>query len=618
MHGRFKKLYAVLMLVSFVFASVSPAFAVGIFEGKIFSEVGDKTDFAGYNWMLFKKDDKSGYIITTEGIGSSVFRYGTSDVNLYYSSVLRGKVNDYEKEMKSYTGPQLTWAEVNGTADGKNYIEKHDMSECAMMKPVTRYDDLLYILSVVEAEVLPADILRLGRFKDWWLRSKGSMGPLRVATIHHDVWGNPYVDYPGCKISDTLLVRPALQINLQSPIFAQTAFKTAPTGGKADVKVGDGFTLKDYDGSGGWKLTETDRSIPVPNATLTALAHWTIAIGNIVTVKYSGVKTGENTYLSALLYDNNGNLINYAKVADTSTNGSGEAQLSFKNLSLPSWNCKVAFVSEQVSGDNEPDRFSAPTAMYNVILTSNDGLDGKALLLPDSELPEQLKIKDEIKQTLPVPVLSPEQITGVSGLTEAVSKTRLGMTVEQSVGAEDKQTAKFKILLGNKIKDYNKNKRLAVLIADKAEQAADADDSAILMSDEDDFDTVITTAGEPDVAISTDNKIVCNGKAAGEARAAVEDGSGAKIGLADGGTLELTKYTAFKAEYEEDGDCGVISFSVPEYGKYFKNGTTGIIVAELNEDAKFDGEKSSSSGCNAGFGAFALLGVLGLFYRKKK
>ena len=191
------------------------------------------------------------------------------------------------------------------------------------------------------------------------------------------------------------------------------------------------------------------------------------------------------------------------------------------------------------------------------------------------------------------------------------------MTVEQSGGAEDKQTAKFKILLGNKIKDYNKNKRLAVLLPDKAEQAADADDSAILMSDEDDFDTVITTAGEPDVAISTDNKIVCNGKAAGEARAAVADGSGAKIGLADGGTLELTKYTAFKAEYEEDGDCGVISFSVPEYGKYFKNGTTGIIVAELNEDAKFDGEKSSSSGCNAGFGAFALLGVLGLFYRKK-
>ena len=617
MHGRFKKLYAILMLVSFVFTSVSPAFAVGIFEGKIFSEVGEKTDFAGYNWMLFKKDDKSGYIITTEGIGSSVFRNGISDANLYYSSVLRGKVNDYEKEMKSYTGPQLTWAEVNGTADGKNYIEKHDMSDCLVMRPA-QYDDLLYILSVVEAEVLPADILRLGRDKDWWLRSKGAMGPLRAADIHHDLWGNPIVDYPGEVISETLLVRPALQINLQSPIFAQTAFKTAPTGGKADVKVGDGFTLKDYDGSGGWKLTETDRSIPVPNATLTALAHWTIAIGNIVTVKYSGVKTGENMYLSALLYDNNGNLINYAKVADTSTNGSGEAQLSFKNLSLPSWNCKVAFVSEQVSGDDKPDRFSAPTAMYNVILTSNDGLEGKALLLPDSELPEQLKIKDEITQTLPVPVLSPEQITGVSGLTEAVSKTRLGMTVEQSGGAEDKQTAKFKILLGNKIKDYNKNKRLAVLLPDKAEQAADADDSAILMSDEDDFDTVITTAGEPDVAISTDNKIVCNGKAAGEARAAVADGSGAKIGLADGGTLELTKYTAFKAEYEEDGDCGVISFSVPEYGKYFKNGTTGIIVAELNEDAKFDGEKSSSSGCNAGFGAFALLGVLGLFYRRKK
>ncbi len=595
MHGKlksFKKLYAVLMLVTFVFASVSPAFAVGIFEGKIFSEVGDKTDFAGYNWMLFKKDDKSGYIITTEGIGSSVFRNGISDANLYYSSVLRGKVNDYEKEMKSYTGPQLTWAEVNGTADGKNYIEKHDMSDCANMRP-RQYDDLLYLLSVVEAEVLPADILRLGRDKDWWLRSKGSMGPLRVATIHHDVWGNPYVDYPGCEISDTLLVRPALQINLQSPIFGQTAFKTAPTGGKADVKVGDGFTLKDYDGSGGWKLTETDRSIPVPNATLTALAHWTIAIGNIVTVKYSGVKTGENMYLSALLYDNNGNLINYAKVADTSTNGSGEAQLSFKNLSLPSWNCKVAFVSEQVSGDDKPDRFSAPTAMYNVILTSNDGLEGKALLLPDSELPEQLKIKDEIKQTPPI-FITTEQITGVSGLTEAVSKTRLAMTVEQSGGTKDKQTAKFKIMLGKKIENYDKTKPLAVLIADKAED--DKSGTTEIHVAELNEGAIINSESAP----VADNKIVCNGKAAGEARAAVADGSGAKIGLADGVTPELPQYTAFKAEYEEDGDYGVISFSVPEYGKYF------------------DREESSSDGCNAGFGAFALLGVLGLFYRKKK
>ena len=596
MHGKlksFKKLYAILMLVSFVFASVSPAFAVGIFEGKIFSEVGEKTDFAGYNWMLFKKDDKSGYIITTEGIGSTVFRYGTSDANLYYSSELRRKVNEYEAEMKSYTGPQLTWAEVNGTADGKNYIEKHDMSECAMMKPVTRYDDLLYLLSVVEAEVLPADILRLGRDKDWWLRSKGSMGPLRAADIHHDVWGNPIVDYPGEVISETLLVRPALQINLQSPIFAQTAFKTAPTGGKADVKVGDGFTLKDYDGSGGWKLTETDRSIPVPNATLTALAHWTIAIGNIVTVKYSGVKTGENMYLSALLYDNNGNLINYAKVADTSTNGSGEAQLSFKNLSLPSWNCKVAFVSEQVSGDDKPDRFSAPTAMYNVILTSNDGLEGKALLLPDSELPEQLKIKDEITQTSPI-FITTEQVTGVSGLTKVDSKTRLTMTVEQSGGAKDKQTAKFKIMLGKKIENYDKTKPLAVLIADKAED--DKSGTTEIHVAELNEGAIINSESAP----VADNKIVCDGKAAGKVIAAVADGSGAKIRLADGVTPELPQYTAFKAEYEEDGDYGVISFSVPEYGKYFQS------------------EKSSSSGCNAGFGAFALLGVLGLFYRRKK
>ncbi len=480
MQSKLKKLFAVLILAGAVLAFCSPAMAR-------FSEVGDTIDFAGYNWILIKKDANSGYLIAKGAINDTPFKADGSS-NKYSESDLRKKVNECEEKLKNYTGPQLTWDCVNGTADGKNYIEKHDMTEKDRnpgFSSMNEYDDLLYVLSFYEAaEAFEARKVRSHFQEDGndvlgWLRSTNPKSTKTGCYVLADQTGTRgsardsfdleyVIKY---RVETSGIACPALQISLDSPIF-------------------------------------------------------------------------------------------------TKTDGQSDG------------------VEETIS----------------------------RLLPAISELPEQLKIKNKITQTSLVPVLSPERITGVSGLTKAVSKTRLTMTVEQSGGAEDKQTAKFKIQLGKKIENYDKTKPLAVLIKNKAEYATDGDDSAILMSDEDDFDTVITTAGEPDsepfVIEPKDKRTLDIQELKGEP----QDDS-----VADGGTPGLTQYTAFKAEYDER--LQRLRFVVPNYGKYFQSGETEIIVAELNEDVKFDGEeqeKSSSGGCNAGFGALALLALAGLALRGTK
>ncbi|MBQ0055942.1 MAG: autotransporter domain-containing protein [Synergistaceae bacterium] len=295
----FKKTAAIFMLLTFIFATVSPAMAAsgivsGIVKGSGFSNIGDERTFAGYNWKLYAKDDtadasgnKYGYIITSDvmekaksdGTGSvtyQVFRteFTASDAKKYSASELRKKVsgyqgtdttqdtNSYEYQMKHYgdgvsSPADMTWEEANGgTGTGaKNYIVQHDMTKtgtdespyggCGMTKTgdVYNYPDYLYILSTAEAQALAGgtdiekNILKASNY--WWLRSPGGYDYYAA-----DVSDDGIVGGYGDDVSyDFRAARPALQINLKSPIFQSNLFKTAAEGGKNLVTVGGGFSL---------------------------------------------------------------------------------------------------------------------------------------------------------------------------------------------------------------------------------------------------------------------------------------------------------------------------------------------------------------------------------------
>ena len=231
MQSKLKKLFAVLILTGAVLAFCSPAMAR-------FSEVGDTINFAGYNWILYKKDANSGYLIAKGAINDTPFKADGSS-NKYNESDLRKKVNECERIMRNYTGPQLTWDCVNGTADGKNYIEKHDMTEKDRnpgFSSMNEYDDLLYVLSFYEAaEAFEARKVRSHFQEDGndvlgWLRSTNPKSTKTGCYVLADQTGTRGSARDSFDLEYVIKYRvetngiacPALQISLDSPIFTKT------------------------------------------------------------------------------------------------------------------------------------------------------------------------------------------------------------------------------------------------------------------------------------------------------------------------------------------------------------------------------------------------------------
>ena len=362
MQRKLKKLCSALILLGVVLAFCSPVFAAGIAEGSraFWDEatqkykVGNKADFLGQNWTLWKVNSDYAYVITTGSLGSTVFGHFTN--NYRYEEIHGVVARKHERNLKNYTGAgktgteALTWEQINGGS--ANYIAHSPTQDNGAG------EDCLYLLSTGEALLMPGNIRNIGA--GWWLRSPGP------TVGKHNPKGDPvdlalFVDSAGTITSGmtnmTQGVRPALIINLKSLLFQSSYFKTALTGGKADVSVGDGFVLADYDGSKGWKLTMQDKSIAKPEITSFG------DDGENISVTYKNAATGNNTYLSALLYDEKGNLINYAKVADTSKSESGKAEIPCGNLSAR--NYKIKFFCERVAGGSQNDYASELTGEYS-------------------------------------------------------------------------------------------------------------------------------------------------------------------------------------------------------------------------------------------------------------
>ncbi|MDO4988849.1 MAG: DUF6273 domain-containing protein [Synergistes sp.] len=226
MINKFKKMFSVLIALSFILCAVSSASAKGIVTLRTFWDeasqtykIGSKADFLGHNWTLWKADDTYLYVITTDSLRKSIF---SNDEVVYADSEVRRVVNGYENEMKNYSGggnsatDTLTWSIING--GDANYIANSPTTEDGVGT------DHLYLLSYSDAHFLKdsADpdknaICKTGY--NWWLRTARRSGSaLRIYNIYSD----------GKLIDDhawfTRGVRPALKINLASPMLSAVRF----------------------------------------------------------------------------------------------------------------------------------------------------------------------------------------------------------------------------------------------------------------------------------------------------------------------------------------------------------------------------------------------------------
>lgn len=142
----------------------------------------------------------------------------------------------------------------------------------------------------------------------WWLRSPRSDYGSSAGVVH----GSGILSLSNVT-DDHYGARPAFVLNLESVLFTSAA-----EGGKSSADAGSGFGEFQDGGTGAKKLTLLDSSRSGFAANVGGSSSVTVAPGDTVEISYSGVGTGTNEYVSAMLCNSDGDIIGYASVASDS------------------------------------------------------------------------------------------------------------------------------------------------------------------------------------------------------------------------------------------------------------------------------------------------------------
>ena len=446
----FKKLYAVLMLVSFIFATVSPAFAGGLAKisdiagGNGGMAVGEKstiyfgrywqTAASGYTptgtfsepeafiasywnkesikWRVLSNDGGKMFLLSDRALYADAFDsssnvWGNSEICATLNNTTAGsgfagdafsaaelaaiaETTHIAGGRENYAGCDtastekiflLSDEEVNNTAYG---FEEQALGTVTTATAISNTRKPLasemakHVVMYGNTSIIYGNIFNNGMFL-WWLRSPGEAND--AVYFVSDTGG---VFYNGLVYNAMVAVRPALNLKQEDVLFASAA-----EGGKKTVNAGDGFAMADYDGSKGWKLTLKDTSITAPAVTAENN-------GKKLSVTYSGVKTGTDMYLSALLYNEAGKLINYTKVAEAETKGEGTAEISLENL--PSGKYRVNFCTEQANGDKQTDYASELGGAVDVTIGWSGGSEKQSEEQKQEEQKQEEQKQEEQKQ----------------------------------------------------------------------------------------------------------------------------------------------------------------------------------------------------------------------------
>ena len=157
--------------------------------------------------------------------------------------------------------------------------------------------------------------------------------------------------------------RPAFNLGKGEIVFASSA-----EGGKTDAATDSNLTaVGDWRGNT-WKLTLRDSSRSFRASADKANAKQ----GETISINYSGAKTGDNEYVSAIIMDRNGELLYYGRIAQNSADGTAQITVP-KDLEPGRYALKV--FSEQYNGDCNTDYVSE---FVNMSFSISRGIDESA------------------------------------------------------------------------------------------------------------------------------------------------------------------------------------------------------------------------------------------------
>ena len=197
----------------------------------------------------------------------------------------------------------------------------------------------LWPLSIKEAYALDYTIRRLApddrnwKIDYWWLRSPD------YGTSVASVEGDGDVNDMGSSKWSEFGVRPAFHLDLSSILFASPA-----EGGKAGA-TGELTAVGKATGTA-WKLTLPDDSRDDFAATCF------YRDGDVLKIRYSGAKTGENEFVSAVIKNANGKITYYGRLGEAQE---GESTVSVNVAGKLGDGDKLYVFSEQANGNNKTD-----------------------------------------------------------------------------------------------------------------------------------------------------------------------------------------------------------------------------------------------------------------------
>ena len=154
--------------------------------------------------------------------------------------------------------------------------------------------------------------------------------------------------------------RPAFNLGKSEIVFASSA-----DGGKTDAATDSNLTaVGDWSGDT-WKLTLRDSSRSFRASADKANAK----PGETISINYSGAKTGDNEYVSAIIMDRNDELLYYGRIAQNSADGTAQITVP-KDLEPGRYALRV--FSEQYNGECNTDYVSE---FVNLSFSISGGID---------------------------------------------------------------------------------------------------------------------------------------------------------------------------------------------------------------------------------------------------
>lgn len=279
-------------------------------------------------------------LLSASNMGHCYFEESNKD-NSYANSDLKKAVDNIAEK--------LTEVEKSAVVTRVLTVDKYNKNDTDGIAGELVKFAAFWPLSTKEANKVNENIRRLAPTDKtssdeylWWLRSPGPENHLAAC-----VRADGSVAYYGGFVGDKMFpigVRPAFYFNLINTVL----FTSAAKNGKSALGMdGSLMAVSDYSGSE-WKLTllDNNRKFSIESSKFLKVER-----GGRVNIRYTGAKSGDNEYVSAMIIDN-GTVLYYGRIANCSSSGTAKVTIPW-DIEPGKYTLKI--FSEQYNGDEMTD-----------------------------------------------------------------------------------------------------------------------------------------------------------------------------------------------------------------------------------------------------------------------